>query len=58
MRPEVWRQIIFMSLWNWFIVGVCVLFFVPLCNPGAYEYTWSNSAAAGLLYHHKDHLTE
>merc|ERR1711990_1237353 len=26
MRPEVWRQIIFVSLWNWFIIGICTLF--------------------------------
>lgn len=49
MRPEVWRQILGMSLWN-FLTILCVLFFAPL-TMGMFEgnmYTMADSAGAGL----------
>ena len=32
MQPQIWRQIIGISLWN-FIVTMCVIFFAPVTSP-------------------------
>lgn len=50
MRPEVWRQILGMSLWN-FLTILCVLVFAPLTMSrfeGDKMYTMADSAGAGL----------
>lgn len=47
MRPEVWRQILGMSLWN-FIVILGVLFLAPLTVDGLNKYSMADRADAGL----------
>lgn len=32
LQPQIWRQIIGLSLWN-FIVIMCVIFFAPMTHP-------------------------
>lgn len=54
MRPEVWRQILGMSLWN-FLTIMCVLIFAPITMPNL-NYNMGDSAGGGLdfTWHDKD----
>lgn len=42
LQPQIWRQILGLSLWN-FIVVMCVVFFAPMSLPGL---EWSMTASA------------
>merc|ERR1711937_469587 len=56
MRPEVWRQILGMSLWN-FLTIMCVLVFAPLTMSmfdGKGSYHMADSAGAGLGKDYKE----
>lgn len=46
MQPQIWRQIIGVSLWN-FLVIMCVIFFTPMTMDLVYE--MSDSPKKGLV---------
>lgn len=56
MRPEVWRQILGMSLWN-FITVMSVLIFGPLAM-SELNYNMSDSAGAGISVSKDEYYTD
>jgi hypothetical protein len=46
MQPQMWRQIIGVGLWNFFVI-MCVIFFAPVTVGLDYKMSDSPKAAAG-----------